>query len=364
MLPDPSRGVQWPTPLRAGVAGLFRELGDDVVVLASGDPLLSGVATTLMEVLGAERIRVHPALSSETLARSRMLWPAETTSWVSLVERDYQRVLTLAAPGERVIALSADQTTPGELARTLVTAGWGNSAMTVLGNLGTPKESRQDFTAETLATHREELPRLNVVAIEFDTGTCPVVVGPLLPDETFANDGQLTKQPIRLPALAALAPARNQVLWDVGTGSGSVGISWCRSAPGTRTVAFEKRGDRAARARDNAARLGVANRFEVRVGDALTLMSDPSLPIPDAVFFGGGANAETCETALAALPAGGRLVIHSVTLETDVLLAGLHARLGGELMKVSFETAKPLGSFRGWQPARTVTCYSLVKETS
>ncbi len=364
MLPDPSRGVQWPTPLRAGVAGLFRELGDDVVVLASGDPLLSGVATTLMEVLGAERIRVHPALSSETLARSRMLWPAETTSWVSLVERDHQRVLTLAAPGERVIALSADQTTPGELARTLVTAGWGNSAMTVLGNLGTPKESRQDFTAETLATHREELPRLNVVAIEFDTGTYPVVVGPLLPDETFANDGQLTKQPIRLPALAALAPARNQVLWDVGTGSGSVGISWCRSAPGTRTVAFEKRGDRAARARDNAARLGVANRFEVRVGDALTLMSDPSLPIPDAVFFGGGANAETCETALAALPAGGRLVIHSVTLETDVLLAGLHARLGGELMKVSFETAKPLGSFRGWQPARTVTCYSLVKETS
>ena len=65
MLPDPSRGVPWPTPLRAGLAGLFKELGDDVVVLASGDPLLSGVATTLMEVLGAERIRVHPALSSE-----------------------------------------------------------------------------------------------------------------------------------------------------------------------------------------------------------------------------------------------------------------------------------------------------------
>ena len=364
MLPEPSRGVRWPTPLRAGVAGLFEELGDDVVVLATGDPLLSGVATTLMEVLGAERIRVHPALSSETLARSRMLWPAETTSWISLVERDPQRVLALAAPGERVIALSADQTTPGELARTLVTAGWGNSAMTVFGNLGTPKESRQDFTAENLATHREELPRLNVVAIEFSTGTHPVVVGPLLPDGAFANDGQLTKQPIRLPALAALAPARNQVLWDIGTGSGSVGISWCRSAPGTRTVAFEKRGDRADRARGNAARLGVADRFEVRVGDALALMSDPSLPIPDAVFFGGGANAETCEAALAALPAGGRLVVHSVTLETDVLLAGLHTRLGGELMKVSFETAKPLGSFRGWQPARTVTCYSLVKESS
>ena len=364
MLPDSSRGVPWPTPLRAGLARLFEELGDDVVVLASGDPLLSGVATTLMEVLGAERVRVHPALSSETLARSRMLWPAETTDWVSLVGRDPRRVLALAAPGERVIALSADQTTPGELARILMTAGWGTSAMTVLGNLGTSRETRQDFTAETLAAHREELPRLNVVAIEFSTGAHPVVAGPLLPDDAFTHDGQLTKQPMRLLALAALVPARGQVLWDVGTGSGSMGISWCRSAPGTRTVAFEKRGDRAARARGNAARLGVADRFEVRGGDALALMSDPSLPTPDAIFFGGGANADTCEVALSALPTGGRLVIHSVTLETDALLTGLQARVGGELTKISLETAKPLGSFRGWQPARAITCYSLIKETS
>ena len=363
MLPDPSRGVPWPTPLRAGLAGLFKELGDDVVVLASGDPLLSGVATTLMEVLGTEHIRVHPALSSETLARSRMLWPAETTSWVSLVGRDPGRVLELAAPGERVIALSSDQTTPGKLARILVTAGWETSAMTVLGNLGTPRETRQDFTAQTLATHQEKLPRLNVVAIEFGTGKYPVGAGPLLSDDSFTNDGQLTKQPIRLFALAALAPARGQVLWDIGTGSGSIGISWCRSAPGTRTIAFEKRSDRAARAQGNAERLGVSDRFEVRVGDALALMSDPSLPAPDAIFFGGGANASTCEVALAALPVGGRLVIHSVTLETEALLAGLQTRVGGELTKVSLETAMPLGSFRGWKPARAVTCYSLIKET-
>ena len=363
MLPDPSRGVPWPSPLRAGLADLFGGLGDDVVVLASGDPLLSGVATTLMEVLGAERIRVHPALSSETLARARMLWPAETTDWVSLVGRDPRRVLALAAPGERVIALSADQTTPVELARILVTAGWETSAMTVLGNLGTQQESRQEFTAGTLATHHEELPRLNVVAIEFGAGGNSVVAGPLLPDDAFVNDGQLTKQAMRLLALAALAPARGQVLWDVGTGSGSIGISWCRSAPGASTIAFEKRGDRAARARGNAAALGVSDRFEVRVGDALRLMSDPSLPQPDAIFFGGGAAAETCQAALAALPTGGRLVVHSVTLETEALLADLHARYGGELTRISLESAKPLGSFRGWRPSRTITCYSLTKET-
>ena len=363
MLPDSSRGVPWPSPLRAGLKELFGRLGDNVVVLASGDPLLSGVATTLMAELGAERVRVHPALSSETLARARMLWPAETTGWVSLVGRDPRRVLALAAPGERIIALSADHTTPAELARILEAEGWGASRLTVLGDLGTDRESRHDSTAHELARHPAELPRLNVVAVEFASEDHPISRGPLLPDHAFRNDGQLTKQPLRLLALAALAPAPGQVLWDVGTGSGSIGISWCRAAERTRAVAFDKREDRAARARGNAARLGVADRFEVHVGDAVTLLSDPALPRPDAVFFGGGANAETCAAALAALPIGGRLVVHSVTLETEALLAELHARFGGELTQVSFQTAKPLGAYRGWHPARAVTCYSLLKET-
>ncbi|MDO5092821.1 MAG: precorrin-6y C5,15-methyltransferase (decarboxylating) subunit CbiE [Propionibacteriaceae bacterium] len=362
MLPDPSRGVPWPSPLRAGLKGLFGRLGDNAVVLASGDPLLSGVATTLMTELGAERIRVHPALSSETLARARMLWPAETTGWVSLISREPQRVLAFAAPGERLIALSADQTTPVELARVLEAAGWGPSQLTVLGDLGTDRESRYATTAHELATHPGELPRLNVVAVEFATEAHPISRGPLLPDHAFHNDGQLTKQPLRLLALAALAPAPGQVLWDVGTGSGSISISWCRAADRTHAVAFDKREDRAARARSNAARLGVADRFEVHVGDVTTLLPDPALPRPDAVFFGGGANAETCAMALAALPVGGRLVVHSVTLETEALLAELHARFGGELTQVSFQTAKPLGAYRGWQPARAVTCYSLTKE--
>ncbi len=364
MLPEPVRGVPWPSPLRAGLPDLFADLGDDVVVLATGDPLLSGVATTLIEVFGPDRIRVHPAISSETLARARMLWPAETTNWVSLVGRDVRRVLALAAPNERVIALSADQTTPGELARILTAEGWGDSPMTVLGNLGLATESRYETTASQLAANPVELPRLNVVAIEFVTSGSTIPPGPLLPDQAFHNDGQLTKQPLRLLALAALAPEPGHVLWDIGTGSGSIGISWLRAADRTRTIGFERRGDRAARARGNAARLGVGDRFEVKVGDAIQLMADPQLPSPDAIFFGGGATAETVQLALNLLPMGGRLVVHSVTLETESLLADLHARHGGELMRVCFETAKPLGSYRGWQPARAITCYALTKESS
>ncbi|MDO5067912.1 MAG: precorrin-6y C5,15-methyltransferase (decarboxylating) subunit CbiE [Propionibacteriaceae bacterium] len=364
MLPDSGRGVAWPKPLRSGLKELFSRLGDDVVVLATGDPLLSGVATTLIEELGPQRIRVHPGLSSETLARARMLWSAETTSWLSLVGRDPHRVLALAAPGERLLVLSADEHTPVELARILSATGWEASRLTVLGNLGTPQESRAEFTAAELATAEVALPRLNVVAIEFSHPARPLVPGALLPDAAFSNDGQLTKQPLRLVALAALAPAPGQVLWDVGLGSGSIAISWCRAAARARAVGFDKRGDRAARARGNATRLGVGDRLEVRVGDAASLLQDPSLPTPDAVFFGGGASREAVATALAALRPGGRLVVHSVTLETEALLAELHARHGGELIRLHMEHARALGSFRGWQPSRHITSYSLTKEQS
>ncbi|RRD03515.1 precorrin-6y C5,15-methyltransferase (decarboxylating) subunit CbiE [Arachnia propionica] len=364
MLPDPERGVPWPKPLRNGLKPLFSRLGDDVVVLATGDPLLSGVATTLIEELGAQRIRVHPGLSSETLARARMLWSAETTSWISLVGRDPHRVLALAAPGERLLVLSADEHTPAEVARILTAEGWGASRLTVLGDLGTPEESRNEFEAAELARTGTTLPRLNVVAVEFSHPVQPLVPGPLLPDAAFTNDGQLTRQPMRLVALAALAPAPGQVLWDVGLGSGSIAISWCRAADRARAVGFDKRGDRAARARGNATRLGVGDRLDVRVGDAASLLQDPSLPRPDAVFFGGGCSRDAVTSALSALRPGGRLVIHSVTLETEALLAELHARHGGELLRLHMEQLRPLGSFRGWQPSRHITSYCVTKEQS
>jgi len=61
------------------------------------------------------------------------------------------------------------------------------------------------------------------------------------------------------------------------------------------------------------------------------------------------------DACLAALPAGGRLVVHGVTLETEQLLGRLHAERAGELTRIAVETAAPIGGFRGWTPARTVT---------
>ena len=134
----------WPSPLRPGLPALLDELsGRRVVALASGDPLVSGIGSTLIELLGPEAVQVLPTLSSVALARARMGWAAETVE----VVRDHRTLPRHLAPGQRVLVLSADGSTPAEVAWLLIEAGYGDSAMTVLADLGSKDETRIDGVA-------------------------------------------------------------------------------------------------------------------------------------------------------------------------------------------------------------------------
>jgi precorrin-6Y C5,15-methyltransferase (decarboxylating) len=343
--------VPWPSPLRQGLPDLMSEYaGRAVVALASGDPLVSGIATTLLD-LGAP-VRVLPAVSSVALARARMGWSSESCAVVSLVGRPVERVVPELAPGRRILVLSSDASTPAALASLLTSSGWDSSRLTVLGDLGSPSESTVSGVASSWSVTS---PALNVIAVEV-SGDGLASWAPGLPDEAFENDGQLTKRDLRASALARLMPAPGQLLWDVGAGAGSVGIEWMRAHPTCRTIAIESDPDRAARIGRNASALGVPDLSVVvdRAPDALA-----GLAAPDAIFIGGGATrAGVLDSCIDALKPGGRLVVHGVTLETETLLAKAYADHGGELTRIGVETAAPIGTFTGWTPARAVTQWS------
>lgn len=360
LLPDlpGQRREPWPSPLREGLPALLGSLGAaDVVALASGDPLVSGIASTLVDVVGADQVEVVPALSSVTLARAAMRWPAESHATVSVVGRDVALVRRELAPGRRILVLSSDEHTPAALARLLNDVGYGASAVSVLGDLGGPGESLVRFTdAGSLDAAGADLPRLNVAAIEC---AGPALGGWVagLPDDAFEHDGQLTKRDLRASALARLAPVPGERLWDVGAGAGSVGIEWLRAHPSCTAIAVEADAERAARIARNAGRLGVPG-LEVVGGRAPEALA--GLARPDAVFVGGGATRTgVVDACLEALGPGGRLVVHGVTLETEQLLARLYGAHGGELTRISVETAAPVGTFTGWTPARSVTQWAL-----
>ena len=103
----------------------------------------------------------------------------------------------------------------------------------------------------------------------------------------------------------------------------------------------------------NAAACGVPG-LKIVTGAAPDALGD--LPMPDAIFVGGGANdAGLLEVAARALRAGGRLVVNAVTLETETLLLSRHHVLGGELRRFAISRAERLGDKTAWRPALPVT---------
>ncbi len=349
----------WPSPLLPALPGLLESYGDrHVVVLASGDPLVSGIATNLVALLGPEQVDVHPAVSSAALARARMGWSAESVDVVSVVGREVSVLHRYLTPGRRLVVLSSDGETPAELGDLLVAAGFGGTEMTVLSDLGAQTEG---VTYATAATWDGPAPALNVVCLQVVADPSALLLGgvPGLPDDAFEHDGQLTKRDLRASALSRLAPHPGALLWDVGAGAGSVGIEWMRSDPRCHAVAVETVAERAARVTRNAHRLGVP---ALTVVEGAAPEALDGLPDPTAVFVGGGAaRPGVLDACWDRLPAGGRLVVHAVTLETEEVVLSWRRRVGGELTRLAVEHAEPLGSFTGWRPARPVVQWAVTR---
>ncbi|MFC7501051.1 precorrin-6y C5,15-methyltransferase (decarboxylating) subunit CbiE [Nocardioides sp. CPCC 206347] len=357
---DGQERAPWPRPMTTLPTFLEQYDGRRVVALASGDPLVSGIGTTLIRLLGPDAVTVVPAVSSVALARARMGWSAEESEVVTLVGRDPAALRRELAAGRKLIVLSSDDRTPIAVAGLLLEAGHGASVITVLGDLGGTQESQIDFTADTDELPAD-LPRLNVLAIDVrGPGTGTSSWAPGLPDDAFDHDGQITKRDVRASALSRLAPRPGALLWDVGAGAGSVAIEWLRAHPLTDAVAVEANADRAARIGRNATALGVP-RLKVVLGTAPEALA--GLPQPDAIFVGGGATApDLLDLCRKALRPGGLLVVHGVTLETESLLVDAFHEYGGELTRLSVEHVTPLGGrFTGWTPSRAVVQWTWEK---
>lgn len=353
------RLVAWPSPLLPALRELFDDVGDGrIVVLASGDPLVSGIGSTLVRELGAEAVRIHPGVSSVALARARMAWAAEESDVVTLVGRDLDLLRRELAPRARLVVLTSGSEAPTRVAALLVEEGYAASRVTVLGDLGTTHESRVDGVAG--AWDGPPAPRLHLLCIECERHPARNArsLVPGLPETAYDHDGQLTKRVVRAAALAHLAPQPGDVMWDLGAGAGSVGIEFARHHPRNEVHAVERDPQRAERVRRNARALGVPG---LQVVEASSLEAIPRLPRPDAVFVGGGASAELLDACWSALAPGGRLVVHGVTVETELLLHGARARLGGSMTRVGVEELDTIGSMHGWKPARSIVQWTVEK---
>lgn len=346
--------IEWPVPFADGLSLLTGLGGQQVVVLASGDPFWFGAGSVIAKHFKAEEWTALPTVSCFTLAAAHMGWALDKTSCVGLHAAPFERLRRDLTHNAQIIATLRDGAAVLDLAAYLTSVGFAQTALAVMEHLGGKAERITSATAETL-TGAFEHPVCVAIRVAGDGPTLASSTG--LPDDTFEHDGQITKRPVRAITLSTLAPLPGEHLWDVGGGSGSIGLEWLLAHPTTTATSIEPRADRAARIRHNADSLGVGHRMTVIEGTAPGALT--GLRAPDAVFVGGGLSKELLHAVTAG--AAARIVVNAVTLEGEALLARFHADLGGDLMRIDISNARPLGAKRGWSASYPVVQWSLTR---
>ena len=305
-----------------------REAGQTVVALATGDPLCHGIASWLTGKLGRDGFEILPAVSTLQLAFARFKRPWQDVKITSCHRADAGEWFVGATPDHglyplmRAIALhpfvatfTGPENSPARLARALITSGYGDVKLSVACRLLLPDEQLfPELSAIEAATM--DFPEPNVVLIERQPDARQPAFG--LEDLEYIQrtpeKGLITKQEARALSLAKLRLAPDAIVWDIGAGSGSVGLEAARLAPRGHVWAVEKNEGDAANARANAVRFKVGN-YTLAEGKAPAQLD--TWPDPDAVFIGGsgGELTELIRLILGRLKPYGRLVMNFVTLE-------------------------------------------------
>ncbi|MCZ8335915.1 MAG: precorrin-6y C5,15-methyltransferase (decarboxylating) subunit CbiE [Rhodobacteraceae bacterium] len=350
---DPARAAEWPIPF--DLAPLLARRGEPTAMLVSGDPFWFGAGGSIAAHLATSEWQAHPVAGTFSLFAARMGWRLEDTLCLGLHAAPFTRLRPVLSRGTRALCTLRDPAALADLQSYLNANGFAAARLTVGEALGGPRERLRPASDVTPGDLTAPL------AVAIDGSDLPHTAG--LPrasgllDDLFANDGQITRRPVRALTLSALAPRPGERLWDIGAGSGSISVEWCLA--GGTSHAVEARPDRAANIRANAAAFGIEHRLTVTEGTAPAVLA--ALPTPDAVFIGGGGDAALHAHLWNTLPPGTRLVANGVTLETEATLAACHAAHGGHLLRIDLAEATPLGRFHGWNAARPVVQWSVTR---
>lgn len=350
-------------------AGVLPELaarrGTPVCILAPGDPLLHGIGSLVVNRFPRSELRIIPSPSAYALACARLGWPRDEIECLNFHGRDPEGINAYLYPKGRFLALTSDGTAARRMARAITERGFGPSRITVLEEMGSPKE--QLITGTALNWSVDRTSDFNTIAIECVAGRDALILSraPGLPDQAYRHEGWVMRREVRAMSLAALSPLPGQLLWDLGSGGGSIAIEWLRVAPRGRAVAVEPNAARADLIGKNAIAMGTPELVvvaETPMG-CLGRLVDERGALPNAIFIAGGLTepglVEACWSYLAGR---GRLVANAATVEDERVLLEHQGRLGGDLARLTVARAVVESGGTGWQAQAPITQWVAVKQ--
>ncbi len=343
-----------------------REAGERVVVLATGDPLWFGIGSSLVRRFGREAVEVIPAVASPQVALARLGLPMDGAVVLSRHKKtdapfDLLRYFPVG------VILTAGGDGPDRILRELMddlpaAAAWEGA---VCQCLGTAEEAIDTGPLTRLTGKTYKTPNLLVVRNPAPLHLAAPSANFGRPDDAFAHrKGLITHPEVRAVVLSKLRLAAARVLWDVGAGSGSVGIEAALLNPALTVHAVERDPERVRQIAENRVKFG-AEGLVVHAGDAAEIL--PALPRPDRVFIGGGGKdlPAILPPLHAALLPGGVAVAATITLESFETLSRFlrDNALTAEVVQIQVTRMTPLAGYHKMTPDNPITLFTITKKT-
>ncbi|MCA1995267.1 MAG: precorrin-6y C5,15-methyltransferase (decarboxylating) subunit CbiE [Coleofasciculus sp. S288] len=337
-----------------------------IVVLVSGDPLFFGLGRLLLEELPQEQLTFYPHMSSAQLAFSRVKVPWQDAQVISAHGRSPDQLTVALKQGVEKIGVLTDKTnTPKAIAQLLQGLDLSNNyQFWVCENLGGTDERVQCLPVE--AVLKQTFAPLNVVVLlrqsesieqPLDVDSLPILG---LPDSVFASFSDrprlMTKREVRILVLGELALQPEQIVWDIGAGTGSVSIEIARLCPTSQVYAIEKTAIGSALIEQNSRRLQTKNVISIH-GTAPDILHH--LPDPHRIFIGGsGGHLSTIlDSCNAQLASNGIVVLALATLEhLSTALDWFNSHHWEyRLLQVQLSRSIPVGQLTRFTPLNPVT---------
>ena len=305
------------------IVNIIKEKIDNnrIVVLASGDPLFHGIGSTLIHHFDKKQIRIHSNISSVSAAFAAIKEPWHNAKIVSLHGK-LKNAFQFSSIGDvdKIAFLTDPENDPGYIASQLKKHRFYNFKLCVLENLGDKSKEKITWFHNFEPVFRQNFSQPNIVILK-KTGcrteekSFETHIG--MEDSEFQHSkGLITKSEVRTITLSKLQLSKsNHVLWDIGSGSGSLGIEAALQLQDGSVYAIEKNINRISDIKDNIKKFNCHN---------LTVLNsefpdniDEIKQTPDRIFIGGGGKElkEIIRVCCEKLEPSGVLVVNTVLIQ-------------------------------------------------
>ncbi|MBU1343366.1 MAG: precorrin-6y C5,15-methyltransferase (decarboxylating) subunit CbiE [Proteobacteria bacterium] len=291
-----------------------------IVVLASGDPLFYGIGSTLTQHFDKKYLNIHSNISSVSAAFAAIKEPWHDAKIISLHGKKQESISFSSLAGENKVAFLTDpQMNPQYIALCLIKQGLYDFKFCVLERLGDKDKEKITWFENLSLVSEQSFSQPNIVILQkWVSGKTNLShethIG--MEDSLFKHSkGLITKSEIRSIALSKLKLIKkDHVLWDIGSGSGSIGIEASFLIPWGQVYTIEKHPARISDIIHNIKNFNCSN---VKVLNEAFPAGIEELKSPDRIFIGGGGKnlGQIIEASCNRLVTFGIIVINTVLLQ-------------------------------------------------